>query len=65
MVKINRHEKGPRVYVMGKRVHHGAVGVGLTVGLIKFKKLRPLCLVGLALIAHDYKDFPWTDSKNH
>jgi hypothetical protein len=35
-----------RVYVFGRRVHHGRTGICLT-------------LVGLAMVAHDRKDFPW------
>lgn len=35
-----------RVWVLGARVHHGLVGVGLTV-------------VGLGLMLHDRFDFPW------
>lgn len=37
---------GPRVYVLGRRVHHGFVGA-------------VLAGVGLALMVHDRLDFPW------
>jgi hypothetical protein len=35
-----------RLYVFGARVHHGAVGVALSV-------------IGLALVIHDRADFPF------
>jgi hypothetical protein len=69
MVKLIKHERGPRLYLIGKRVHHGSVGVGLTLTVLlaasKQRRLRPLALLGLAMIAHDIKDFPWTDNCNH
>lgn len=36
-----------RVYVCGRRLHHGAVGVGLIVA-------------GLILVVDDMADFPWS-----
>jgi hypothetical protein len=35
-----------RVWILNKRIHHGAVGFVMTVA-------------GIALIKHDIKDFPW------
>ena len=35
-----------RVWVLGKRIHHGAVG------FVMFA-------AGIALMKHDFKDFPW------
>lgn len=46
LVRIDRHPHGPRVYVRGRRLHHGLSGVALTA-------------VGLVLITHDRHDFPW------
>ena len=43
MIHLERHPAGPRVYVLGQRVHHGAVGVALA-GL------------GVLLSAHDRSD---------
>lgn len=40
-------DKGWRCYALGARIHHGMVGVALA-------------LAGLALIAHDRRDFPFT-----
>jgi hypothetical protein len=39
-----------RVYCLGRRIHHGAVGAILT-GL------------GLALALHDRRDFPWRPAR--
>jgi hypothetical protein len=42
-----RYDKNlQRVWVLGKRIHHGAVGAIMTV-------------TGIALMKHDIKDFPW------
>jgi hypothetical protein len=38
---------GRRVYVAGRRIHHGLAGVALA-------------LVGLALAYHDRRDYPWS-----
>lgn len=35
-----------KVYVFGRRIHHGRTGICLTA-------------LGLALIAHDWRDRPW------
>jgi len=35
-----------RVWVLNKRIHHGAVGFVMTV-------------TGIGLMKHDIKDFPW------
>lgn len=37
---------GRRVYIRGKRIHHGPVGLVLT-------------LVGALLAYHDRRDWPW------
>lgn len=42
-LEIEAHAHGPRVYVLGYRVHHGAAGVALVIG-------------GAVLIAHDWAD---------
>lgn len=40
------HDKGWRCYVLGRRLHHGLVGV-------------VMAAAGLALAAHDRRDFPF------
>lgn len=37
---------GRRVYIAGRRVHHGLAGL-------------MLCAAGVALIVHDWRDRPW------
>jgi hypothetical protein len=64
MIRIHRHARGPRVYVLGKRVHHGTVGVvGVCVfGFTGQKRMRSLSLL---MLAHDARDFPFLDRNNH
>jgi hypothetical protein len=49
MIRLERHPKGPRVWVLGRRLHHGRAG-------------QLLAAVGVALMAHDWRDFPWRAS---
>jgi hypothetical protein len=61
---IVRHPYGPRVYVVGVRVHHGSAGCALAlVGLAR----RDLLLIaaGIAMVVDDLGDFPWRDRDNH
>ena len=44
LLRINMDVR--RVWILGKRIHHGAVGAVMTIA-------------GIALMAHDIKDFPW------
>lgn len=64
MMRIARHPNGPRVYMLGQRVHHGAFGVGVGLCGVLFRR-RALVAMGVALAAHDAKDFPWRDHNNH
>ena len=43
---ITAHAEGPRVHLHTWRIHHGAVGLALSV-------------LGLVLMIHDWKDRPW------
>lgn len=47
MIRVERHPLGPRVFLLGQRVHHGAVGV--------------LLIMAGTLMAlddkHDYRDW--------
>lgn len=64
MIRLIRHERGPRVYILGRRVHHGSVGCGLlAVGC--FARLRSLRVIAFAMILHDGADFPFRDCDNH
>lgn len=44
LVRLDRELR--RVYVAGRRVHHGLVGVAMVAA-------------GIVLAVHDRKDFPW------
>ena len=52
MVRIQSVPSGPRMYLFGKRIHHGTVGI-------------VLAAIGTTLIFHDRRDFPFTDTHNH
>lgn len=45
-VNIDKHPDGARLYVLGRRVHHGAFGVALLA-------------IGTWLVASDRRDFPF------
>jgi len=61
-LRIDRHPNGPRVYCAGMRVHHGTVGaLGL---LLSYRHPRMRAIFAL-ILAHDIRDFPFTDSRNH
>jgi hypothetical protein len=64
MIRIASHPCGPRLYIVGLRVHHGIGGAVLAAGALAVH--RPRLAVGLALwAATDYRDFPFTDQCNH
>ncbi len=61
-LRVERHAKGPRVYVLGLRVHHGASGA---LGLAAAYRLRRrpraglLAAISVAAIVDDLHDFPF------
>jgi hypothetical protein len=57
-VAIERHPRGPRLYVRGLRVHHGLSGALVCLAALAGGR-RPAALLGLCLAAHDAADFPW------
>ncbi|HSE45862.1 MAG TPA: hypothetical protein VLA89_11115 [Gemmatimonadales bacterium] len=69
IVRITSTTSGPRLYVIGRRVHHGAVGVGLLAAapLLRGRARAMAAASGLALLAyrHEYRDFPFRDCDNH
>ena len=70
MFRVVRHVNGPRVYVLGKRVHHGSFGVACGAAFVSLDKLpRRVRMIGACVCAcavwHDRADFPWTDERNH
>lgn len=56
IVSVRRYPQGPRVWIVGQRVHHGSVGVVLCASLLS-RRARALALVGLILAAHDAHDW--------
>lgn len=66
LVEIRRHPHGPRLYVVGLRVHHGLTGCGLAAAGAIAAAARMHVLVvatvtiaGLAMALEDLHDFPW------
>lgn len=64
MTGIVRHPRGPRVYVVGLRIHHGSAGCALALVGVARHQLW-LAAIAAAMILHDAGDFPWRDSDNH
>lgn len=63
-VRIQRHERGPRVYVAGQRVHHGPA-FGMAAILCWRNRWRLVAAALGAVAATDYRDFPFRDCDNH
>lgn len=64
MIRVDRHPLGPRLYVGGRRIHHGsAFGLVAVAALVTG---RHKIAISASLVAlHDYRDFPFTDNCNH
>jgi hypothetical protein len=58
-IRIERHAYGPRVYLLGLRVHHGLIGCVLAL-LGTWRRERSLLPLGLMLVCTDRHDFPWS-----
>jgi hypothetical protein len=65
MVRIERHSLGPRVYVLGLRVHECAVGLGVlavaAAGCLvevwaATRRIEAAALVGTWLVVKDWRD---------
>lgn len=55
---IVRHPNGPRLYLAGQRVHHGATGCALAVALLRWPTTRRAGIfVGTVLAIHDRHDW--------
>jgi hypothetical protein len=54
LVEVERNQSGPRLRVMGQRIHHGMIGSLLTLSLIHHHSR--LALIGVALMADDFHD---------
>lgn len=55
IVAVRRYPQGPRVWVGGQRLHHGATGCLMLLGLCR-RRTRAAALVGAALALHDWRD---------
>jgi hypothetical protein len=64
IVRVDRHASGPRLYVGGRRVHHGSAGIGAIALGLALRRPR-LTIAGAIALAHDRRDFPFTDNRNH
>jgi hypothetical protein len=64
MIRIHRHARGPRVYLCGRRVHHGPA-FGLAAVFCWQLRWRPLAAALGAYAVTDWQDFPFTDGCNH
>jgi hypothetical protein len=58
------HPCGPRLYLFGRRIHHGSAAVAA--GALALATQHHVIAVGGVLVAlHDAGDFPWRDCDNH
>lgn len=64
MIRVAHHTNGPRVYVIGLRLHHGVSGAALAAVALAAHR-RGLALGFAIWAATDYRDFPFTDHNNH
>ncbi len=53
---LERNPRGPRLYLFGQRVHHGAVGALSAVAVLSIRRFRFGALLALALCFHDRGD---------
>src|SRR5690349_187329 len=76
LIRVEQHPLGPRVYILGQRVHEVALGIVMLVALgvgLGVDLLRPtlgvgaIAGVGAWLIAKDWRDlFPrWRNQQTH
>lgn len=56
VLHLYRHPNGPRVWILGQRVHHGAVGVLVALACLVAQVHLGL-LVAVPLVAHDAHDW--------
>jgi hypothetical protein len=63
-LRVQRHTRGPRVYLAGRRVHHG-LAFGLAALLALTRRHRRLALALGAWAATDWRDIPFRDRDNH
>lgn len=63
VVSVRRHPNGPRVYLLGRRIHHGLTGAVLAVASVllprRARHRGVLVILGAVLVIDDAHDFPW------
>jgi hypothetical protein len=66
-LRVDRHPAGPRLYLAGRRVHHGAAALAgfAACGRSRRPLLQIFRLTCLLAFAHDIRDFPFRDCDNH
>lgn len=62
VIRVHNHERGPRVYIVGRRLHHGPA-FGLAAALAW--RWRPLAVAFATVAVTDWRDFPFRDCDNH
>lgn len=61
---VKQHERGPRLYFAGRRIHHGPACSFAALFCWRFRfRLLAAALAGFA--ATDWRDFPFRDCDNH
>jgi hypothetical protein len=70
VLRVERHQLGPRLYLLGLRIHEVAVGLGMLALLLVFgvtdhweltKRFDAACAFGAWLVIKDWRDlFPAT-----
>ena len=56
VVLVVKHPNGPRVFVVGQRLHHGASGL-LAAALLLLRRRHRLALLALLAVLHDRHDW--------
>lgn len=57
LATVRSYPRGPRLWVLGQRIHHGGVGCALIGAALARPRLRGLAVVGAALALHDRADW--------
>lgn len=64
MIRVKRHPKGLRLYIIGLRIHHGPPAALAALFAWKHRWKRLAVALG-AYAATDWRDVPFTDHNNH
>jgi hypothetical protein len=58
IVTVARKPGSVKVYVAGLRLHHGITGIVVAGAGLALRRRR-MFLLGCAITAHDWRDWPW------